>query len=149
MAKYKEVHELEVDDVGEFDLETEVGRVTFVGAETERLAVEVEREFGDTSEAEAVAGFQVDVTRHEGRVRIVGRRTCEDERFQQMRVHFRLKLPRQYQVRIKTAGGSVHGEAIQGDLSINTPGGSIRLDRCTEGACQHIRGNHHARWRKG
>ena len=72
--------------------------------------------------------FEVTVERRGDEIQVVGERTQrEGWNWNGPRVKFRITVPEEFDLELKTAGGKIEIEDLIGDIDANTSGGSIRV----------------------
>jgi DUF4097 and DUF4098 domain-containing protein YvlB len=123
-----------VDSGGTLDINTERGSIEVRGASGNTVEIEVIRKVrtSDAKKAEKILGnFKIDFRQRGKDVFVVGERTRResllDKIFNRLNIKFIVRVPEIYNVKLKTSGGSISVEEIEGDVNIKTSGGSLTL----------------------
>lgn len=144
-------------------LDTDFGKVTVHGSAGEEAVVTVTKGVDDMSESRAQDLFdRFDVTFDQNGTGITVEGDYDGERNwgrrNRLQVEYEISVPHAFNVKVKTAGGSIVAEDLRGDadlrtaggsvqttnidgpLSVNTSGGSIKADRIGGPARLHTSG---------
>ncbi|MFT6712410.1 MAG: DUF4097 and DUF4098 domain-containing protein YvlB [Arenicella sp.] len=114
----------EVKSGGTFFLKSDAGSVEIESHDSDRVEIKVEKK-GRSAE-----DFEVVFSKDGNDVRVVGKReNAWDWGNYSISVHFIVKVPKDYNVDLKTGGGSIHLSDLKGTVDANTSGGSITLGR--------------------
>ena len=117
---------------GTLTLDTARGSIEVRGTEGGRVDLEVVREAktSDASEAQEIFGYlRLDFKQTGNDVIIKGIKTTESSRkLNKLRIKFILTVPLIYDVNLKTSGGSISVDDLEGMVDIMTSGGSLGLN---------------------
>ena len=130
-----------VDSGGQLTLETDRGSIEVHAVDTQVLEVEVIRKVDarDREEAdEILKDFEIEFTQRGNDVYIRG--AIKEERrsfwdrfldtdWRRLRVRYVVSVPKQYNVDLRTAGGSISVDDLEGEVHGRTSGGSLRFGR--------------------
>ncbi len=126
-----------VEPEGTLTLETDVGSIEVHGVKGNTVDVEVFREVKTTSEKEAekiLDDFQINFDQSGKDVFIKaeyersGWQRFWDNVSKRPKVKYFITLPQAYNVDLKTKGGSISVENLEGEVKSRTSGGSLRFD---------------------
>ena len=112
---------------GLLDLSTDRGQISVVTGDDDELRVEVERRARSSERARA---FDVEFEQDDDVVRVKGKTEERSGWFGTQRgpeVHFRIHVPRTYNLNLETEGGTVRIDDLAGDIDARTAGGSITI----------------------
>ena len=127
-----------VEPGGTLTLETDIGSIEVKGAEGNIVEVEVFREVKTTSEKKAekiLEDFQIEFSQSGSDVFIKadyersGWQRFWDNMSKRLKVKYIVSVPLVYNVDLKTKGGSISVENLEGEIKSRTSGGSLRFDR--------------------
>jgi hypothetical protein len=118
--------QLDLSSGGTFYLDTDAGSVTVVGGSSDGAEVVLTSKNNDIEE-----NFKLSFegTGSEVRVRVERRGSRVFSWWRSSpSMHFEVRVPREVQVFVDTAGGRIELEAIDGDVDLDTSGGSITVE---------------------
>jgi hypothetical protein len=117
---------------GTLTLDTARGSIEVRGTDGGRVDLQVIREAktSDASEAQEIFGYlQLDFKQTGNDVTIKGIKTTESSRkLNKLRIKFILTVPENYNADLKTSGGSISVDDLEGTVAIRTSGGSLGLN---------------------
>jgi hypothetical protein len=117
---------------GTLTLDTVRGSIEVRGSEGNRVEVEVVRKAktSDQNKAQEIFGYlRFDFNQTGNDVIIKGIKTTDsNKKLNTLNVKFILSVPNIYNVDLKTSGGSISVEDLEGTVDIRTSGGSLGLD---------------------
>lgn len=127
-----------VDSGGTLDIDTERGSIEVRGISGNTVEIEVIRKVRtpDTEKAEKVLdNFKIEFKQSGKDVYIIGERekreSLWDKIWNHLNIKFIVSVPEIYNVKLKTSGGSISVEDIEGEVNIKTSGGSLELHNIT------------------
>jgi hypothetical protein len=117
---------MEVGAAGRLVLESDIGSVRVESHAANRVEITVEREGRDAQQ------LNVDIERRGNEVHVLGRLPKDRARrggwsSGNLDVEYTVVLPRSFDADVRTAGGSVSIDDLDGEVEVFTAGGSIRL----------------------
>lgn len=124
----------EVAPGGTLILEADRGSLTLEGGATDTMEVVVDRRVTrgrDDQAADLLRRHQVTFSQDGAIVRVESDLEGESTwrwRAPQLEIDIRVRLPREFNVEARTAGGSVTASNLRGQLDLRTSGGSLRLE---------------------
>jgi hypothetical protein len=117
---------------GTLTLDTARGSIEVRGKEGNRVDIEVIRKAktSDKNEANEIFGYlRFDFNQTGNDVIIKGIKTTDsNKKLNKLNVKFILSVPQRYNVDLKTSGGSISVDDLEGTVDIRTSGGSLGLD---------------------
>lgn len=117
---------------GTLTLDTTRGSIEVRGSEGNRVDVEIVRKTktSDQNKAKEIFGYlRFDFKQTGNDVIIKGIKTTDsNKKLNTLNVKFILSVPNRYNVDLKTSGGSISVEDLEGTVDIRTSGGSLGLD---------------------
>jgi hypothetical protein len=117
---------------GQLTLDTARGSIEVRGSAGNRVNVEVIRKAktSDTNTANEIFGYlRLDFKQTGNDVTINGVKTTNsNKKLNKLRVKFILTVPESYNVNLKTSGGSISVDDLEGTVDIKTSGGSLGLN---------------------
>lgn len=120
---------------GHLVIATDRGNLTVEGADLSEVRFQVRRKVVRGTEAEATellrqheVKFSQDGDTVRLEARVPGRQGGSWKR-PQLEVQIVAQVPREFHVEAQTAGGSVRGTDLKGDIQLKTSGGSVRLEK--------------------
>lgn len=119
---------------GRLVLDADRGSITLEGTDAAEVQVEVERRVSRGTEARAAAliqEHQVRFSESDGTLRIESKTPDTrlwNWRSPRLEVSFRIRVPRTFHIDARTAGGSIRVTRLSGNQSIRTSGGSLHLE---------------------
>lgn len=128
-------HTYEVSNGGTLELKTDVGSLQIQTHNKEEVEIEVDIQ-GDDAE-----DFKVSHSASGGDVSIVGTFDRGDRFWgRNMRVKFTITVPKDYHLNLRTSGGSIDIEDLNGNVDAHTSGGSIEIADVTGDVELHTSG---------
>jgi DUF4097 and DUF4098 domain-containing protein YvlB len=122
------VREMDLADaLGRFELDTDLGSVTILGEQTDRLTVKVTRRLDDLDMSEIDRLFPIEIEENGNHVRLTARLSDKAAGVSEKRARFEVRLPKGFDLSIRTSGGKVNVESMVGRTDIKTSGGSIGM----------------------
>lgn len=126
-------HTFNVSPGGKFVLEADRGSVDLIIGTDKDLEVKVFRKVSGTTEAKAKELFEdhevtFDQSGNEVRVKAKFKHLMTQTKLwsPKFQVKYEVKLPREFNVELHTAGGSISVPGLKGDADLHTAGGSIK-----------------------
>ncbi|RPH47285.1 MAG: hypothetical protein EHM85_20130, partial [Desulfobacteraceae bacterium] len=112
---------------GTLSLETDIGSIRIVGTSDNSVSVtaDIQGQKEDVSHFEITAHQQGNDVRIEGKD--VGLESRPGRWFSKFKVAYTIQVPRQYSLRLSTAGGEVSVSDLEGSVSGMTSGGDVDL----------------------
>lgn len=126
-----------VEPGGRLTLETDIGSIEVQGMESDTVDVEVIRKVKTTSDKKAeeiLKDFEIDFTQRGRDVFIKaeyersGWQRFWDKISKHLQVKYIISVPRVYDVNLKTKGGSISVQDLEGEVISKTSGGSLLYD---------------------
>jgi len=124
-----------VDSGGTLEIDTERGSIEVRGISGNTVEIEVIRKVktSDTTKAEKVLdNFKIEFKQSGKDVFVIGERAKKesiwDKIWNRLNIKFIVSVPEIYNVKLKTSGGSISVEDIEGEVNIKTSGGSLTLN---------------------
>jgi len=124
-----------VESGGTLDIDTERGSIKVQGTSGNTVEIEVIREVrtSDTKKAEKVLeNFKVEFKQSGKDVFVIGERgkreSTWDKIWNRLNIKFIVRVPEVYNIKLKTSGGSISVEDIEGEVNIKTSGGGLTLN---------------------
>lgn len=122
---------------GRLTLETDRGSIEVRAVDSNTLEVEVNRKvyaLDREKAAEILKDFDIEFTQRGNDLHIRGefkrpRPSFWGWRRQRLRLHYLVSVPKKYNVDLKTAGGSISVDDLEGEVRSKTSGGSLRFGR--------------------
>lgn len=123
----------EVSPGGRLTVRTDLGSIDVSSGSNNRVQVEVVREVrGNGSREEILNNFRLDFEQQGGNVTVTGKildRHWFGRRTTPLNVRYRIRVPQTYNVDLKTTGGSVTVDDLNGEVRSQTSGGSLSFGR--------------------
>jgi hypothetical protein len=117
---------------GQLTLDTARGSIDVRGSSENRVDIEVIRiaKTSDSDEAKEIYEYlRLDFKQTDNDVTIKGIKTTDlSKKLNKLRVKFILSVPQSYNVNLKTSGGSISVDDLEGTVDIRTSGGSLDLN---------------------
>ena len=127
-----------VESGGTLTVDTDLGSLKVRGSSGSALDIEVIREVRTSSRKKAqqiLDDFKVDFEQNGRNVTVTGERKRKanfwDKIWNRLRVQYIIHIPDIYNVDLKTRGGSISVDSLEGEVNIRTSGGSLKLDNIT------------------
>jgi DUF4097 and DUF4098 domain-containing protein YvlB len=125
-----------VGEGGTLWLETDLGSIIIDTEDTNTLEVEVVKMVGTSNERKAKDVFEdfvLDFKKSGNDVTIDGDYKRNNSIFswvsgKRLKVKFRIRVPKKYNLELKTSGGSIKVREIDGNVKAKTSGGSLKFD---------------------
>ncbi|MFC2165558.1 DUF4097 family beta strand repeat-containing protein [Acidobacteriota bacterium] len=124
-----------VDSGGTLEIDTERGSIEVRGISGNSVEIEVIRKVktSDTQKAQKVLdNFKIEFKQSGKDVFVLGERgrkeSIWDKIWNRLNIKFIVSVPEIYNVKLKTSGGSISIEDIEGEVNIKTSGGSLVLN---------------------
>lgn len=124
-----------VDSGGTLDIDTERGSIEVKGASGNTVEIEIIREVrtSDNKKAEKVLDkFKIEFKQSGNDVFVIGERIGKesiwDKIWNRLNIKFIVRVPEVYNVKLKTSGGGISVEDIEGEVNIKTSGGGLILN---------------------
>jgi hypothetical protein len=120
---------------GKLIVDTDLGSIDVRGTEASSVDITVTREVRRGSEEKVLAEFKLDFEQRGNDVYVTGDRGRHgfglfwDDLGNRLRVRFAVTVPKAYNIDLKTSGGSIGVNDIQGRVETRTSGGSLSYDR--------------------
>ena len=128
---------LEVEPGGTLIIKVDRGQIDVRGESSTTVEIEISRSVGDSSkekEEEYIANYPVTIEQDGNKITITqkgGKGSDSNWWFNsgpKIKARYAVSLPNEFNVDLKTSGGSINVRDLTGDVSVNTSGGSIELD---------------------
>lgn len=120
---------------GTLTLDTARGSIEVQGKEGNRVDIEVVRKAktSDKNQTKEIFGYlRLDFSQSGNDVIVKGTKTnVSSKKLNKLNVKFILTVPRSYNVDLKTSGGSISVDDLEGTVDIRTSGGSLGLNNIT------------------
>jgi len=127
-----------VDSGGTLDIDTERGSIEVRGTSGKAVEIEVIRKVrtSDAKKAQKVLdNFKIDFKQSGKDVSVIGEREHKesiwDKIWNRLNIKFIVRVPEIYNVKLRTSGGSISVENLQGEVDIKTSGGGLNLNDIT------------------
>lgn len=121
---------------GRFMLDSEGGSVSVVGSDQSGASVVITSDHDDLQSL-----FDFDFEQEPGAVRVRARRRLFFSGwFENLGLHYEIRVPRATALDVKTSGGSIDVASIGSEATVATSGGSITVSRLTGGLSAHTSG---------
>jgi hypothetical protein len=129
---------------GKLSLNSSTGSIGVRAAGNDEVRVDVEREFRGASDAEAARDLQqqqIDFRQDGKDVYVEARRPGDPFSWgNRIRLRFTITVPERYDLDLKTGGGSITVNDIEGTISANTSGGSLNFGQVKGSVTAHTSG---------
>jgi len=127
-----------VEQGGTLNVDTDTGSIEVRGASRRTVEIEVLRKVRTDNKKKAqeiLDNFQIDFEKRGNDVYITGERKRKDNLWDSLWNRLSLKyiihVPEIYNVELRTSGGSISVEVLEGEVNVRTSGGSLILDDIT------------------
>ncbi len=128
---------LEVEPGGALIIRVDSGQIDVSGKSTSTVEIEISRSIGDSSkekEENYVAKYPVTIEQDGDQITITQKGGKGSNGFwwfrkgPQIKARYTVSVPDEFNVDLKTSGGSINVHDLTGDVTVNTSGGSIGLE---------------------
>jgi len=127
-----------VDSGGTLKLDTDTGSIEVRGTSGRTLEIEVFRKVKTNNQKTAqriLDNFHIDFEQSGNDIYITGDRQRKanfwDNIWNRLRVKYIIHVPEVYNIDLRTSGGSISVEVLEGEVNVRTSGGSLDLDDIT------------------
>ncbi|MBS3819927.1 DUF4097 family beta strand repeat protein [bacterium] len=127
-----------VDSGGTLDVDTDKGSIEVRGTTGRTVEIKVVRKVktADREKAQKILdNFKIDFKQSGKDIFITGERgrkeSIWDKIWNRLNVKYTISVPEIYNVELKTSGGSISVENLEGEVNIKTSGGSLNLEKIT------------------
>ncbi len=124
-----------VDSGGTLKLDTDTGSIEVRGTSDRTLEIEVYRKVKTNNQKTAqriLDNFHIDFEQSENDIYITGDRKRKvnfwDNIWNRLNIKYIIHVPEVYNIDLRTSGGSISVEVVEGEVNVRTSGGSLDLD---------------------
>ncbi len=118
-----------VQSGGELHLESDRGSIRIETHKKNTVEVLIKRRvdaFSNSRAQDILDGFEITFDHSGDDVKIRGKgRTLSSDMFNRLRIEYMITVPMEYDLMLRTAGGSIHVSDIEGEVDAKTAGGSL------------------------
>ncbi len=111
---------------GELIIDSDLGEIRVDTWDEDEVSVLITKQARNQERLDA---FEVEMDQRGNDIHISG----DNELHNRVRVEFRIKVPKEYNVDLSTGGGSINVDDINGDVKLDTSGGSITIGSVSSG----------------
>ncbi len=123
---------------GTLTIETDKGSIDVETSNSDRVEIEVIREVDGWNADELLDEFTVDFKQRGDDVIVTGefegersRRGWWGGKYRKLKIHYNVVVPRRYNVDLKTSGGGIEVDDLEGEVYCKTSGGSLTFGNVT------------------
>ncbi|NVJ60171.1 MAG: hypothetical protein HWE27_07275 [Gammaproteobacteria bacterium] len=107
---------------GLLHIDTDTGSINIESHQGNDIKVNIEIEGFDEGD------FEIEFTQSDGGLKIEGDKKSSDWGWSSKRVRFEVSVPKQFNVKLETAGGSISVSDLTGQVDVRTSGGSLSFE---------------------